>query len=178
MPYPATIIALAFVKKGIDTGKFVTQMKLQKMVYFAHGYHLAKYGSSLIVEEFEAWKFGPVVPSIYQAYKFYGSKPITNLEYVDLSSIALYTLDSRANDAIDYTWKVTENITAEALSNWTHQPRSPWYQVYNPIVPTNSISNLSIESYFRALLTKDDASRTTEDPLSSPSAPGYTTTRS
>ena len=76
MPYSASVIAYAFVQKGIEEGKFVTQMKLQKMVYFAHGYHLARYNEPLIREEFEAWKFGPVVPSIYQSYKLYGSDMI------------------------------------------------------------------------------------------------------
>ena len=179
MPYSATLIALAFVKKGIESGKFVTQMKLQKMVYFAHGYHLAKYGTPLIVEEFQAWKFGPVVPSIYQAYRFYGSKPITNLDYImaDLSSAAIYALDAAALDAIEYTWKVTENITAEALSNWTHQPESPWYEVYNPDVFSIPISNRSIENYFRSLLIKDHAQRSADPAPPAPSSQ-YTTTRS
>lgn len=54
MAYAAALISFAFVKRGIMEGKPVTQMKVQKMVYFAHGYHLAKYGTPLITEGFEA----------------------------------------------------------------------------------------------------------------------------
>ena len=51
MAYSASLIADALVKRGIKEGRPVTQMKLQKMVYFAHGYHLAKYGDAQIQEE-------------------------------------------------------------------------------------------------------------------------------
>ncbi len=53
-------------------------MKLQKMVFFAHGYHLAKYGEPLIKDEFLAWKFGPVVLTIYDQYITFGN-PIAQI---------------------------------------------------------------------------------------------------
>lgn len=60
--YSAKDIAMAFVKKAIESGKPVTQMQLQKMVYFAHGLHLANTkGEPLVKEEFQAWRYGPVI---------------------------------------------------------------------------------------------------------------------
>jgi uncharacterized phage-associated protein len=156
MAYPASLIAYAFVKKGIDEGKFVTQMKLQKLVYFAQGYHLAKYNEPLIKENFEAWKFGPVVPEIYQDFKLYGSKLITNTSSFRPSGTdaSRVVLDSEAFDSIKYTWDVLKDFSAMALSNWTHQPSTPWSKVYDPDAKSTPISNDDIKNYFERLLIR------------------------
>ncbi|HVG17233.1 MAG TPA: type II toxin-antitoxin system antitoxin SocA domain-containing protein [Chitinophagaceae bacterium] len=151
MSYAASAIAYAFTIKGIEEGKFVTQMKLQKMVFFAHGYHLAKYGSPLINETFEAWRFGPVVPDIYQSYKLYGSDMIIDPGLVRNSAKPL-TFSEPALDAIEYTWKVTKNFSASQLSSWSHLSDSPWAAVYDPANDSSIIQNESIKEYFQKLL--------------------------
>jgi uncharacterized phage-associated protein len=156
MAYPASLIAYAFVKKGIDEGKFVTQMKLQKLVYFAQGYHLAKYNTPLIKENFQAWKFGPVVPEIYQDFKLYGSKLITDtasFRPVETDQ-KRYLLDNQALDSIQYTWSVLKDFSAMALSNWTHQPQAPWSKVYDPAGKSTPIPNDDIKTYFEGLLIR------------------------
>jgi uncharacterized phage-associated protein len=159
MAYPASVIAYAFVKKGIEEGNYVTQMKLQKIVYFAHGYHLAKYGEPLINEEFEAWKFGPVVQTIYQDYKLYGSDNIIDTGLITNESEALEgtKLDASAMDAINYTWDVTKHLNAGQLSRWSHLEGSPWAQVYNGKQPSIPIKNTAIEDYFKKVLLSSAA---------------------
>jgi uncharacterized phage-associated protein len=156
MAYPASLIAYAFVKKGIDEGKFVTQMKLQKLVYFAQGYHLAKYGSSLLKEQFQAWKFGPVVPEIYQDFKLYGSKLITDTASFRpaVNDTNRYQLTDTAIETINYTWEVLKDFSAMSLSSWTHLPQTPWSKVYNPGEKSASISNDDIKNYFEGLLIR------------------------
>lgn len=150
MPYPAKLIAYAFVKRGIDEGRPVTQMKLQKMVFFAHGVHLAAFYTPLVQEDFEAWQFGPVVPSIYQEYKSFGSQPIkTTVEYPNSEKVYL---DENAKAAIDYTWNATKNLSASTLSAWTHMKGSPWYEYYVPNVWSVQIDNSTIQKYFQQLL--------------------------
>jgi uncharacterized phage-associated protein len=61
MPYPAAAIANEFIKVAKRNGVLLTPMKLQKLVYFAHGWYLALLGKPLINEPVEAWKFGPVI---------------------------------------------------------------------------------------------------------------------
>lgn len=155
MAYPASLIAFAFVKKGIDEGLFVTQMKLQKLVYFAQGVHLAKYQKPLINETFEAWLYGPVIPEIYQDFKFYGSRPITNTaEFTPTSTERPPRLDADAIDTINYSWAVLKDFTAMSLSNWTHRVDGPWSKVYDPDVKTTPIPNDEIKQYFTKLLFK------------------------
>lgn len=155
MPYSASLIAYVFVKKGIEEDNFVTQMKLQKMVYFAQGYYLAKYGVPLIQEEFEAWRYGPVIPSIYRTYKLYGSEPIFDAGLVDnLSTLEqqLLKLETKAIEAINYTWEVTKNLSANNLSAWTHTEGSPWHNAYLPDL-SSRINNNNIRDYFSEILT-------------------------
>jgi uncharacterized phage-associated protein len=155
MAYPASLIAYAFVKKGIDEGKFVTQMKLQKLVYFAHGYHLVKYGKPLLNERFEAWKYGPVVPEIYHDFKLYGSKLITDTnDYEPSFDDNRPSLNEEAYDAINYTWDVLKDFNAMSLSYWTHEAGSPWSKTYVPDQRSTPISNEAIKTYFAELLIK------------------------
>lgn len=156
MPYSASLIAYAFVKKGMEAGKPVTQMKLQKMVYFAHGYHLAKYGEPLIIEDFEAWQFGPVAPSIYNEFKLYGSDPIL-MEETGKWEAERRALSPEANDAINYTWEATKDISAYKLSGWTHHKNSPWAAAYQPNIVGTVIENNEIKTYFTQFLSGDGA---------------------
>ncbi|MEO5891780.1 MAG: type II toxin-antitoxin system antitoxin SocA domain-containing protein [Ferruginibacter sp.] len=154
--YPASLIAYYFVKKGIDEKTPVTQMKLQKMVYFAQGIHLIIHKQPLVTENFQAWKYGPVIPGIYNTYKFYGSEPIDDTDWAitmeentDLSS-----LDTDAMETLDYTWDTLKNTNAVKLSNWTHNPDSPWAKSYVPGVNDINIPNEKISEYFERFLVK------------------------
>lgn len=50
----------------------VTNLKLQKILYYVQGYFLAKFDRPLFPDEIQAWKFGPVVPSVYYEFSSYG----------------------------------------------------------------------------------------------------------
>jgi len=64
-----------------ETGEPITNLKLQKLVYYAQAWHLANYSKPLFKKDFEAWVHGPVIPELYQSYKEKGSSPIeTDLE--------------------------------------------------------------------------------------------------
>lgn len=157
--YPASVIAYAFVKKGIEEGKYVTQMKLQKLVYFAHGLHLALYGEPLVNESFQAWKFGPVIPSIYQSYKLYGSSPIVDPELSFLfdggGEPNLKVLDAKTQSTINTTWEMLKDLSALKLSNWSHSEGSPWKNNYVPGVSDMFIPNNEIKEYFsKEFITK------------------------
>lgn len=156
MAYPASLIAYAFVQKGIAEGIFVTQMKLQKLVYFAHGYHLAIYGEPLLKDNIQAWQFGPVVPKIYQEYKLYGSRPITDTDLLmtgDSKQYSLAQLNRDAISTIDYTWEALKHVSAAQLSNWTHKEESPWFKYYSPGSFDVVIPDEDIQDYFKGFLT-------------------------
>ena len=65
-------IGLANEQANNEQGDMMTNLRLQKLLYFAQGWHLARYGKPLFDDDIEAWQYGPVVPSVYNAYKQYG----------------------------------------------------------------------------------------------------------
>jgi uncharacterized phage-associated protein len=56
--------------------RIITNLALQKLLYFAHGLHLIETKNPLVTGFFEAWQFGPVHPIAYHAFKGAGANPI------------------------------------------------------------------------------------------------------
>ena len=72
----ASKIADYFICLANQSGSFINNSKLQKLVYYAQAWHLALYDSPLFEEDFEAWSPGPVIPGLFEEYKKFGWKPI------------------------------------------------------------------------------------------------------
>ena len=77
MPYDAIAIANWFLDRAFSGGDSLTPMKLQKMVYIAHGWSLGLSDNSLIHDAVEAWKWGPVIRSVYREFRDFGAETIT-----------------------------------------------------------------------------------------------------
>lgn len=159
--YSASLIAAWFVNKGIDEKNFVTQMKLQKIVFFAQGLALHELEKPLVNELFEAWKYGPVIPILYSNYRIWGSSPITEPTTFTLiqRKNKIYNRDpfsDEVEEILNFTWDVTKDIRGEALSNWTHSANSPWDICYKK-APNTIIPNELIKKYFdEVVLTESE----------------------
>jgi len=79
--YNPLAVANYFIYKSIDEGVSITPMKVLKLVYIAHGWHLGIRKEPLITEQTEAWKYGPVVESVYIAFKKYGKNDIDAMQF-------------------------------------------------------------------------------------------------
>ena len=60
----------------------VTNLQLQKILFFLQGYTLSKYQVGIVKGNFSKWQYGPVQKNVYCTFKDYGASPITN-EYSD-----------------------------------------------------------------------------------------------
>ena len=133
--YSPQEIANYFLKKGRVDNKEITPMKLQKLLYFAHGWYLASTGRPLLNETIEVWKYGPVVSSIYDYFKSYGNDPIRSyIEYVSPSGHSTYQPSIKGDskeviDILDAVWYIYSDFSARALSNMTHEAGTPWSQI-------------------------------------------------
>jgi uncharacterized phage-associated protein len=132
MPFDAAAVANHFLdKEALD------HMKLQKLAYIAHGWHLAIVDSPLFYNRVEAWKYGPVIPDLYHSLKLWGRKPITErLVHTDPSSCALVPWDfdkskeaEQARLIADRVWEVYKGFSPLELSAMTHEKGTPWEQV-------------------------------------------------
>jgi uncharacterized phage-associated protein len=76
-PYDPRSIANLMLEEGHRRGTAITNLALQKLLYFAHALFLVERKRPLVSGNFEAWRFGPVHPVVYEAFKGAGDKPIT-----------------------------------------------------------------------------------------------------
>lgn len=126
-------VANYFLKKSFDTGIPLTQMKLLKLVYIAHGWHCGFFGSNLIDDGVEAWKYGPVIPILYRQLKHHGRSTIDSLirGFGIAGDESNPCPESLTIAVLDEVWRVYSGFTPLQLSNITHQPDTPWDTVWN-----------------------------------------------
>jgi len=126
----AIAVAQAFLDLAKKEGRSLSHMQLQKLVFFAHGIHLAAYdGEPLIDDEIRAWDFGPVIPSLYERLRKFGRDDVSPI----ISPEDRDTIDPSSNEmqAIRSVWKAYKGYSAWELSNITHRPGSPWSKVWS-----------------------------------------------
>lgn len=76
-PYDPRAIANLMLDEGHRHGRSITNLALQKLLYFAHALFLIERKRPLVSGYFEAWEFGPVHPAVYQSFKVARDRPIT-----------------------------------------------------------------------------------------------------
>lgn len=173
-PTSAAAVANAFLDiQADDHGQFprIDQMKLYKLVYYAHAWWLAKKGEPLFEEDVHAWPWGPVVPSLYGEFKSAERGYVTHQRATEIVRVGDGKFDfsfheppSPSDDIMRYlrqVWDVHKELTGVQLSNATHAPGEPWSIVkdkYNgdlsskPLIP-----NGVIESVFKEKLQHEHA---------------------
>lgn len=144
--------------QGIET----SPMKLQKLLYLAHGYYLGATGNPLVDEEFEAWEYGPVSPTIYHDLKQYGKMPIPSGRRVSRLNAREFVFetpyvsqdDATADWILAFVVKTYGTRTAIYLSDLTHKIGSPWEVVkkHSPHARNAHINNSIIKDYFSTLI--------------------------
>ncbi len=132
-PTRAMAVANWFLEKSWnDYGKPpCDQMKLYKLVFYAHGWYMGNCHRELFPEDVEAWPHGPVVRDLYIEFKSAGRSPIDHLgkrlEIRDGSAVRVEPKhDGSLNNFFEDIWKAYGNFTGVQLSNMTHSPGEPW----------------------------------------------------
>lgn len=123
MLYNANDIAHYIVSECYKKHKPVSNLKLQKMLYFAWIDYYKKTSSSLFLDNICAWQLGPVVPDVYYEYCSYGGRPICETNWTIISNSDSKILDEIIDKYID--------IPASVLVNETHAKGSAWDIIFN-----------------------------------------------
>lgn len=121
----------------------LTNMKINKLLYFAQGHYLKKYGEPMFQDRIEAWEHGPVVPDVYTAYKAYGDRPIKAYDEAAAGNVA-----PEAEEILYDVARTYGRYTASALRSMTHVVGSPWDQVYQGNHTRIEIPLDIIQNYF------------------------------
>lgn len=112
------------VQTDDEAGDTISNLKLQKLVYYAQGFHLAIKGTPLFNEQLQAWNHGPVSPVLYQAYKAYGAGALPVPEDFDSSR-----LTAQETEVLDDVYQVYGQFSAWKLRDLTHN-EAPWINAY------------------------------------------------
>ncbi len=143
-------IANKFVQIAEKENSLFTNMKLQKLIYIANGINLALNNEPLIIEHVEVWPYGPVVSSVYHSYKYFGD---SNICFGTFGIFPLYVdLNEEEKKSFDDAWKITKGIDGIKLSNWTHNPGSPWSRAREGNLPY--IPDDYMKEFFTGFLNK------------------------
>lgn len=126
-----------------DEGDLISNLKLQKLLFYSQGYHLAIFDKPLFKEQIKAWDHGPVVPQVYHEYKEFGAHAIDLPEGFDSS---LLTQEERG--FLDEVYRVFGQFSAWKLRDMTHDD-APYKETPKGGIITHS----SMKQYFKKFTT-------------------------
>lgn len=139
--YSALSVAKHIIQYCNDHNMSVSNLKLQKLLYFVQAEFLVNTNKPCFFEEIGAWDFGPVVPEVYHYFKIYGSSSIPCRGRGFLVMI-LPEDQNRINAMVN----VCAKYSAAQLVDFTHK-QTPWIKAYAPY-KSNIISKRSIKDFF------------------------------
>lgn len=154
MTYDVLTIARYIVNYSNKIKHRISNLKLQKLLYFVQAYFLVNKNTNCFHEDIEAWSFGPVVPEAYREFKEFGSGYIPQVEtYYEYQGITVEskTFDENVIDEIDrktlnYIVDQFKDYSAAGLVDLTHAQK-PWRDAYVPM-QNNIITPESMKRYF------------------------------
>ena len=156
-------IANFFIRKSLKEKKPITQIKLQKLIYFAHGFYLALKEKPLVGEKIEAWQYGPVIPSVYHRFKKWGSR---NIRKVLVDKEANPIINEEDIEFLDLVWHKFSTLSAAQLVKISHEKDGPWNKAIEKskslvgfVVPNIVINNIEIYMYFKENFVKNRLER-------------------
>jgi uncharacterized phage-associated protein len=153
MAHSASLVAVALLRKAMDQNIYITQHQLQRMLFFAHGCHLARYGQPLVEERFEAWKLGPVIPQLFRIFIFYGNRRIFNAGLLQLPQHEEMEkpLQPEAVKILDYTLQTVSVFADADWQSWAETVIPKWAKSTDTRGLNLFIDNAEIEKHFKNL---------------------------
>lgn len=126
----------------IGTSKEVTNLKLQKMLYYLQMFTIGKYGKPLFYENIEAWTYGPVVPDAYYKFKKHEDNVIRHIipneEEIEDDELRFFLIKNI---------RILDEYSAMDLIRLSRKVGTPWSIVWGRgegrlgLIPINLISD-------------------------------------
>lgn len=156
MTYDGRAIA-NFVLDHAETENLeVSNLALQKIVFFCHAWHLVETGEPLIKQEFEAWQHGPVLQYLYRQFRDFENRPIRgrakSLNPLTGSSEVVPTdMDNETKERIKRIVSFYGRLEPWDLVDMSHAKGGPWDRVWNHegrVNPGMKIPNELVKKFY------------------------------
>lgn len=129
----------------------ITNMQLQKLLYYVQGWSLAEFQRPAFKDRIEAWQHGPVVPEVYRQYKASEAFPLTPVH------IPPGDLDAHDRKLVDWVMSYYGQFSASRLRDMTHTER-PWRVAWGPRRETDSGNDeITVESMREFFFEQQDS---------------------
>lgn len=156
MTYDVRAIANFVLEQGEETGRPVTNITINKIVFFLHAWYLARTGNPLVSAKIEAWDYGPVFRELYWEFKSFENKAISKRAtrrnpVTTEREICPVELNQEDLDFLGPLVGKYLKMPASKLIELSHVPGGPWDKVYNHKDESNPgmhISNALIRGWF------------------------------
>lgn len=122
-----------------EGAEYISNLKLQKLLYYAQGCFLAVTGEPLFDDPIVAWQHGPVVENVYHEYKHNGANGINYTDDFDFEQF-----NGSENELLTEVYDIFGQYSAWKLRNMTHE-ETPWKSTLSNGV----ISHPVIKEYFK-----------------------------
>lgn len=129
--YSALEIARYIINKCTVENSPISNLQLQKILYFLQKEYLVNKDRVLFSDEIQAWQFGPVVPEVYYQYCGFGSMAITMNYEVDVDNEDISIIDGIVNEK---RCKNPWDLVSE-----THVDGKAWATIYRDGIGNHSI---------------------------------------
>lgn len=148
MIYPVIDIANKVVANTDSSqGETISNLKLQKILYYLQGFFIAVFDSKLFEEPIEAWQYGPVVKNAYYHFKPFGSSSISLT-----GDETIIDLTKEETELFQQVMEEYGQFSAIKLMNMTHE-ESPWKKTFNE-EPQGEISYERLKEYFKTQIVE------------------------
>lgn len=144
---PPDLVSDFLIIKCREMGDVITNLKLQKLLYYAQAWYLAEKDKPIFSEDFQAWISGPVLPSQYHRFKKYEWRPI--LEEDLKIAINNPSIINHLDEVVDCFGVET----AASLEKMTHN-ELPWQEARTGIPKEMSSNNIikkeSVDLFYKS----------------------------
>lgn len=141
--YDALTVAEYVIKYSTLSGMPVSNLRLQKVLYFIQAEFMVSTNSECFNDRIEAWDLGPVVPTVYRKYKVFGASSIP----IDSSKDAERIINSKDRKMMNETINHCNKYSTSTLIEITHN-QDPWIKARNSCF-SKVISPESLYEYFK-----------------------------
>jgi uncharacterized phage-associated protein len=113
--------------KDITKFDLMTNMRLQKLVYYAQGVYTSIVGAPLFSDPIEAWTFGPVSPTLYQKFKQYEKNQIqTDILFEEVKK----QFSETDLNVLDIIYKIFSSFSTQKLVQMSRNDKA-WLDIYD-----------------------------------------------